>query len=88
MWDTAGQERFRNSLGSAYYRNVDAVILVYDVTNKTSFDNLRYWMSELQKNFLHDIPRLLVGNKCDMQAVVNRSEALKFADENGMLVSR
>lgn len=87
IWDTAGQERFHKSLISAYYRNVDAVIFVYDVTNQQSFDDLRIWIDESIKNGLTCIPRILIGNKCDQQAVVNRNLAQCFADANGMLVS-
>ena len=42
IWDTAGQERFRG-LGSAFYRDADCVVLVYDTTNKSTFDSLEYW---------------------------------------------
>lgn len=87
IWDTAGQERFHKSLISTYYRNVDAVIFVYDVTNQQSFDDLKIWIEESIKNGLTCIPRILIGNKCDQPAVVNRNVAQCFADANGMLVS-
>lgn len=87
IWDTAGQERFRKSLISAYYRNSDAIIFVYDVTNKQSFDDLRMWLEESMRNGLGDVPRILIANKCDLPAVVNRNVAQCFADANGMLVS-
>ena len=44
LWDTAGQERFRKSMVAHYYRNVSAVVFVYDVTQKTSFDGLAHWI--------------------------------------------
>jgi GTPase SAR1 family protein len=44
LWDTAGQERFRKSMVAHYYRNVSAVIFVYDVTQKSSFDDLTHWI--------------------------------------------
>ena len=44
LWDTAGQERFRRSMVAHYYRNVSAVVLVYDVTRKDSFDALEQWV--------------------------------------------
>lgn len=44
IWDTAGQERFR-TITSAYYKGADAVIMVYDITNKTSFDEIEnFWL--------------------------------------------
>lgn len=44
VWDTAGQERFRKSMVEHYYRNVHAVVFVYDVTKMTSFRNLQTWI--------------------------------------------
>ena len=51
IWDTAGQDRFR-TLTSSYYRGAHGIIIVYDVTNKDSFDNVRQWMQEIEKNLL------------------------------------
>ena len=48
QWDTAGQERFR-TLTSSYYRGAHGIIIVYDVTNKESFDNVRQWMQEIER---------------------------------------
>ena len=45
IWDTAGQEKFR-SLGGAFYRGADCCVLVYDITNKKSFDNIESWITE------------------------------------------
>ena len=45
LWDTAGQERFRRSMVAHYYRNVAAVVLVYDVTRKDTFDALEHWVA-------------------------------------------
>ena len=45
IWDTAGQERFRG-LGSAFYRDADCVVLVYDTSNKSTFDSLEYWRDD------------------------------------------
>ncbi|KAG8897537.1 hypothetical protein FRC01_011296, partial [Tulasnella sp. 417] len=49
LWDTAGQERFR-SLAPMYYRGSHAAVLVYDITNPSSFDDIRVWLEELKKN--------------------------------------
>ena len=50
IWDTAGQEKFR-ALAKAYYRNIDVGILVYDVTNKTSFEEIKnYWIKDIKEN--------------------------------------
>ncbi|GFS11279.1 Ras-related protein Rab-31 [Elysia marginata] len=87
LWDTAGQERFRKSMVQHYYRNVHAVIFVYDITKVNSFENMAQWIEECDKHSLNKhIPRILVGNKCDMtdKIAVNTNMAQKFADTHGM----
>lgn len=69
-----------------YYRNAHAIVFVYDVSNATSFDNLKKWIEESYVNCLQDIPRILVGNKCDGAAVVTTNVAQRFADQNNMPV--
>ncbi|KAJ3425174.1 ras family-domain-containing protein [Anaeramoeba flamelloides] len=65
VWDTSGQERFR-SLCPLYYRNSNACILVFDITDQSSFDDLEYWMDQL-KNELTILPSLaLAANKNDL----------------------
>ncbi len=86
IWDTAGQEKFR-SLNKLYYKDSKVVLLVYDITNKNSFDALgTYWLNEI-KNSLGDEPILaLIGNKSDLikNKVVDDKIAQKFAEENNM----
>ncbi|XP_076345035.1 putative Ras-related protein Rab-33 [Tachypleus tridentatus] len=89
LWDTAGQERFRKSMVQHYYRNVHAVVFVYDVTKIATFESLPHWIKECEENQLNDsIPRIIVGNKCDCkeQVVVNLNMAQKFADFHSMPV--
>ncbi|XP_068930161.1 ras-related protein Rab-33A [Petaurus breviceps papuanus] len=89
VWDTAGQERFRKSMVEHYYRNVHAVVFVYDVTKMTSFINLKMWIQECNGHAVSPlVPRVLVGNKCDLrgQIQVPSSLALKFADAHNMLL--
>ncbi|CAF88264.1 unnamed protein product, partial [Tetraodon nigroviridis] len=58
LWDTAGQERFRKSMVQHYYRNVHAVLFVYDVTCPASFSSLTSWVEECRQNSLgHEVPR-------------------------------
>lgn len=60
LWDTAGQERFRKSMVQHYYRNVHAVLFIYDVTRPTSFNGLTAWVEECRQNSLgQEIPRYL-----------------------------
>ena len=64
IWDTAGQERFR-TISSTYYRGAHGIIVVYDVTNKVSFDNVKRWLTEIDKYAREGVNKLLVGNKAD-----------------------
>ncbi|XP_069781466.1 RAB33B, member RAS oncogene family a [Narcine bancroftii] len=87
LWDTAGQERFRKSMVQHYYRNVHAVVFVYDITNPVSFQSLPAWIEECKHHSLGgEIPRILVGNKCDLidATKVNTDQAQKFADTQNM----
>ncbi|XP_013883019.1 ras-related protein Rab-33A [Austrofundulus limnaeus] len=89
VWDTAGQERFRKSMVEHYYRNVHAVVFVYDVTKMASFRNLQTWIEECNGHRVSaSVPRVLVGNKCDLvdQIQVPSNMALKFADSHNMLL--
>lgn len=86
IWDTAGQERFR-TITSAYYRNADGIIVVYDVTNRDSFDNVNNWFKEINKLATKNICMVLVGNKCDVSPediLVSTEEGQAKADELGV----
>merc|ERR1712203_459991 len=81
IWDTAGQERFR-TITSSYYRGAHGIIIVYDVTDKESFNNVKHWMQEIDKYAADGVNKLLVGNKCDLASkkVVSFDEAKELAD--------
>lgn len=67
IYDTAGQERF-NSINETYYKKADAVLLVYDITNKESFDLIRnYYCPKIKEFCKKKIPIILLGNKTDME---------------------
>ena len=70
IWDTAGQEKYR-SLASMYYKEVDAAIIVYDITSKESFEGVRYWIGELHESGPSNVVIYIVGNKSDL---MNSSE--------------
>jgi len=86
LWDTAGQERFKRSITHHYYRNVSAVVFVYDVTSVASLVALDSWLEEVSNHGVPDsAPRVLVGNKCDQgDQVVTTSTAQRWADDRGM----
>ncbi|XP_020627917.1 ras-related protein Rab-37-like [Orbicella faveolata] len=62
IWDTAGQERFR-SITHAYYRDSQALLLLYDVTSESSFENIRAWLAEIYEYASSDVIIMLLGNK-------------------------
>ncbi|KAJ3283256.1 hypothetical protein HDU79_009219, partial [Rhizoclosmatium sp. JEL0117] len=90
IWDTAGQERFR-TLTSSYYRGAQGVIMVYDVTQRESFDHLTTWFNELDTYSSNPlVVKMLVGNKVDKETgeatrQVTRKEGEAFAKRMGTL---
>ncbi|KAJ1847702.1 Ras- protein Rab-14 [Coemansia sp. RSA 2708] len=85
-WDTAGQERFR-SVTRSYYRGSIGTILVYDITNRESFESLTRWLSDARQLTPAKSIFVLVGNKADResQREVRADEGEEYAKENGML---
>ncbi|XP_055265184.1 ras-related protein Rab-26 isoform X2 [Moschus berezovskii] len=85
IWDTAGQERFR-SVTHAYYRDAHALLLLYDVTNKASFDSIQAWLTEIQEHAQDDVVLMLLGNKVDsaQERAVKREDAEKLAKDYGL----
>eukprot|EP00004_Rigifila_ramosa_P020789 TRINITY_DN5436_c0_g1_i3.p2 TRINITY_DN5436_c0_g1~~TRINITY_DN5436_c0_g1_i3.p2 ORF type:complete len:118 (+),score=21.74 TRINITY_DN5436_c0_g1_i3:225-578(+) len=80
LWDTAGQERFRTIVAS-YYRDTQAVAVVYDITNSASFANITEWLGEISRYAPEGTPVILLGNKSDLgQRAVPYSTAKDFAD--------
>ncbi|CAI4231251.1 unnamed protein product [Auanema sp. JU1783] len=80
IWDTAGQERFR-TLTPSYYRGAQGVICVFDVTNRSSFERLDHWMTEVDTySTKGEAVKMVVANKIDMpNREVSREEGIKFA---------
>ena len=83
IWDTAGQEIYR-SLASFYYKDSDAVIFVYDITNQNSFDQLSYWINEVKQHAGDNILLTIAGNKSDIleNEVVDLGTVKEFAQKN------
>jgi Ras-related protein Rab-8A len=85
IWDTAGQERFR-TITTAYYRGAMGILLVYDVTDEQSFQNIRNWIRNIEQHAADNVDKILVGNKCDMESdkVVETTRGQALADEYGI----
>ncbi|CDR45310.1 CYFA0S17e01310g1_1 [Cyberlindnera fabianii] len=86
IWDTAGQERYK-SLAPMYYRNANAAVVVYDITQEASLERAKSWIKELQRQANQDIVIALAGNKLDLEAdrKVSKETARAFASEEGLL---
>jgi len=85
IWDTAGQERFR-TITTAYYRGAMGILLVYDVTDQKSFDNIRNWIRNIDQHASEGVNKILIGNKCDMvdRRVVEPEKGAELAKEYGI----
>lgn len=86
IWDTAGQERFK-AITSSYYRGSHGIVIVYDITDQESFNNIKSWMDDIDRYQTNPVTtKILVGNKCDLESkrVIPYNTAKDFADEQGM----
>ncbi|XP_027173797.1 ras-related protein RABE1a-like [Coffea eugenioides] len=86
IWDTAGQERFR-TITTAYYRGAMGILLVYDVTDESSFNNIRNWIRNIEQHASDSVNTILVGNKADMdesKRAVPTSRGQALANEYGV----
>ena len=83
MWDTAGQERFR-TITRSYYRGSQGIVVVYDVTDNATFENVKHWLDEIEKNAGSEVIKLLVGNKSDCALMLAPTPHLRtHAQERG-----
>ena len=84
IWDTCGQEMYR-SLVQGFYHNSSLAIIVYNINDKKSFQNISVWLQDLRQHTDHDLPVFLVGNKSDLEKEVPSDEANTFSKNNNML---
>ena len=87
IWDTAGQEIY-DSLNRSYYKEADCCLLVYDITNKESFEQIKnYYCKEIKENCKEDIVVILLGNKTDLgkKRKIESEIAANFAKEQGYI---
>ena len=85
IWDTAGQDRFR-AIAAAYYRGAHGALIVYDITNPNSFQNLESWFKEIQNQGELNCINVLVGNKCDLKELrqVETADGIKYAEKRNI----
>ena len=85
IWDTAGQERFR-TITTSYYKGAHAILIVFDITDKETFEHVKNWMQDIDKFAKQGVYRILVGNKCDLehQRRVTKEEANEIAEKYGI----
>ena len=86
IWDTAGQERFKN-ITASYYRGGNGIVLIYDITDRESFQSLNCWLIDIEKNANKNVKIILIGNNCDLEdkREVSYQEGKDFAQNNNML---
>lgn len=84
IWDTAGQERYM-SVNKNLFLRVQGMILMYDITNRDSFEHVTVWINNI-KEICSQIPIILVGNKCDLEEerIVTEEEGKEIAENNKM----
>ena len=68
QWDTAGQERFR-AITTSYYKGAQGFVIVYDITERESFEHVITWMDQINKFAKDNVLKILVGNKCDLESL-------------------
>ena len=78
IWDTAGQERFK-VIAKNYYNKSDGFIIVYDITNKKSFDSVSNWVDQIKESATNDNKNIILGNKCDLE---NERKVSKIEGDN------
>ena len=86
IWDTAGQEKYQ-SLTKGFFRNAQGIMVVYDVTNIETYENLKYWTQSIKTHMGSDINKIsviIIGNKIDSnEREVNKQEAEIYCSELG-----
>ena len=86
IWDTAGQDRFR-SITKNYYKGAHGIVLIYDITDKKTFENVRNWVRQIKEEVSDKVCIILVANKIDAEEkrVVSTEEGEKMAAEFNMM---
>ena len=84
LWDTAGQDKFR-AITRNYYKGASGIILIFDVTNIKSFENIKKWINEIKEEISENVSIVLIGNKIDnvKERKITKEQGEKIANEIG-----
>ena len=85
LWDTAGQDKFR-AITRNYYKGANGIILIFDVTNVKSYENIKKWINEIKEEISEKVAIVLIGNKIDnvQERKISREQGDKLASEIGV----
>ena len=85
LWDTAGQDKFR-AITRNYYKGASGIILIFDVTNVKSYENIKKWINEIKEEISEKVAIVLIGNKIDnvQERKISREQGDKIASEIGV----
>jgi small GTP-binding protein len=82
VWDTSGQENF-HKITTSYYRGAQGIMLVYDVTEKKSLENVSYWIKNIKAHASASVQIVLVGNKIDLRGCSEIDQSTLVSKEDG-----
>ena len=88
IWDTAGQERFK-TVTSAYYRGADGIIIVFDQTDKESYNNIQHWIEDISRYSTDEPAKIIIANKDDMaeeKKIVKNEDINELEKKTGLEV--
>ena len=85
LWDTAGQDKFR-AITRNYYKGASGIILIFDVTNIKSYENIKKWINEIKDEISEKVSIVLIGNKIDnvQERKISKEQGEKLASEIGV----
>ena len=85
IWDTAGQEKYR-AMTKNLFLKTQGIVILFDISNETSFINLKSWMNDIKDECSRDIPIILVGNKSDLvdKRVIDKERAMEYAKNENL----
>ena len=83
IWDTCGEEKFQ-SVTRQYYNNTNGIVLLYDLSNKKTFNSLNKWLNEIRNYAPKNSVVIIVGNKVDLERTVSHDDAITFANNENI----